>query len=120
MQTAARAFLAFLLLGGFGYRVMASPAAWGCMTAEEPVHTGSEHSPGHDHGHRHHGPDRPACVCIAHTPTTGLTVTSFSLAQPALLPQPAPAGRLGTAVPPATAPAHLLPFSIGPPSLLLA
>jgi hypothetical protein len=112
--------LALLLLVGFGYRVMASPTAWGCMTAGEPASAGAEHTPDHDHGHRHHGPDRQACECVAHAPTAGLTVRSVELAQPWVGPPPAVVAHFGKTIPAAIAPAHLLPYSVGPPSLPIA
>ena len=111
-----RALLALLLAGGFGFRVVASPAAWGCVMAGQAAH-GSDHTSGHQQGHRHHGPDLPACECIAHAPATGVTAGPLELAQPALRPSPAQVAHSADGIPPATASAHLLPFSIGPPPL---
>ncbi len=90
------------------------------MTAEEPAGAGPEHMPGHDHGHRHHGPDRQACECVAHTPAAGLTVGSVELAHPRAEPRPASIAHFGQTIPAAMAPAHLLPYSVGPPSLTIA
>jgi hypothetical protein len=112
-----RALLALLLAGAFGFRVVASPAAWGCMTAEHAAH-GSGQPAGHEHGHPQHGPGLPACECLAHAAGAGLAVRPLELAASYLLPAQSAAGPSGQGVRIATSSSHLLPFSVGPPSLL--
>jgi hypothetical protein len=114
LRLGLRACLALLLTGGFGFRVMASPAAWGCMTAGQAA-DGSEHTPGHQQGHRHHGADLPACECIAHASATGVTVEPLALTPPRPQSSPSRIAPFADGIAPVTASAYILPFSIGPP-----
>jgi hypothetical protein len=111
-----RALLALLLAGAFGFRVVASPVAWGCLTAEPAAH-GTHHPQSHEPGHRHHGAGVPACECIAHAAGTGLTVKPAELARTVLLSAPSGARPSVEDARVVTSPSHLLPFSVGPPSL---
>jgi hypothetical protein len=114
--SAYRALLAFFLAGVFGFRVAASPAAWGCLTGAPPAH-GSHQPKNHEHDPQHHGAGGPRCECIAHAAGTGLTVKPAELVRTALLPAPSGAAPFGENAPLVISPSHLLPFSLGPPSL---
>jgi hypothetical protein len=115
-QLGLRACLAFFLAGGFGFRVVAVPATWGCMTAG-PAAPATGHPSGREPGDRHHGSHLPACECIAHASPAGLTVEPLQLAPPTLQPVWAGVARSADGTDPATSSAHILPFSIGPPQV---
>ena len=111
-----RAGLALLLAGAFGFRVTATPAAWGCLNDGA---LGASAHDGH-HGHKTGTPVSapPWCGCIAHG--SGMSVT---MDPPRLVAAVAPSMPLLRAaavdgVRPVPADPHLLPFSVGPPTLL--
>jgi hypothetical protein len=112
-----RSLLALLLAGAFGFRVVATPVAWGCMTGGGPT-TAASHGQHHQHGHQSHGSPPPACECLAHAPGTAVTVQRQGLDLAAARPVSATRGAILQQTLPAGAQAHVLPFSIGPPSPL--
>ena len=111
-----RAGLALLLAGAFGFRVMATPAVWGCMN--DGAGGASAHA-GH-HGHKPGTPvsPPPLCVCIAHG--SGMSVAMGPPRLEAAVTPVMPLARAAAAdtVRPLPADPHLLPFSIGPPAPL--
>jgi hypothetical protein len=102
-----------LLAAAFGFRVVATPAAWGCLTDGAGV-------PGHAGHHQHHpdapGSPPPACACIPHAP--GLSVDGHEprLTAAAPLPPQPVRTRIADDTRPVTANRHLLPFPVGPPA----
>ena len=105
--------LAALLAGVFAFRVVATPIAWGCGTGGAGAPTQGHH----DHRHTPHDSAPPPCECIAHAASTAVLVETphLSLADPRpTAPVPLIPHSSATHV----APAHVLPFSIGPPAPL--
>ena len=109
-----RVGLALLLAGAFGFRVTATPAAWGCMN--DGAGGASAHA-GH-HGHKSGEPVSPPpwCVCIAHGSGMSLALEPPRLVAAVAPPMPLARAAAVHSLRPVPADPHLLPFSIGPPA----
>jgi hypothetical protein len=105
--------LAALLAGVFAFRVVATPIASGCVTGGAAAHSQGHH----DHRHTPHDSAPPPCECIAHAASTAVLVETPRLALADPQP-PAPAPLIPHSATTHVAPAHVLPFSIGPPAPL--
>lgn len=102
--------LATLLAVVFAIRVVATPIAWGCSTGGAAAPTQGHH----DHRHTPHESAPPPCECIAHAASTAVLVETPRLALADPQP-PALAPLIPHSATSHVAPAHVLPFSIGPP-----
>jgi hypothetical protein len=111
-----RAGLALLLAGSFGFRVTATPAAWGCLNDGAG---GTAAHAGHQ-GHKSGAPvSAPSwCACIAHGSGMSVAMDPPRLVATAAPPMPLARAAAVDGIRRVPADPHLLPFSIGPPAPL--
>jgi hypothetical protein len=114
-----RAVLALLLIGTFGFRILAPGTMPECAAgAGYAQHSGHGQDAGH--GHHDHGSPLPKCECVGHS--CSVAAASLGTVLTLVGPQNAhtPVLRPESARLPGSDPDHLLPFAHGPPPPLPA